>query len=238
MDRKAPPTPSGVISTQLKILRTRKQWTQQQLAERLEQLGFAMDRSVIAKVELFKREVSANELIAFATALGVSPLSLVVPREGKTDDEYPAIPSVTVTVPQFVLMWQGVSPDDDTERARFFRESLPDVLSNPTEPEFADLWRTSASAVVESDRMRGFSFIEDLEDTLSSLLHRLRRDPNWLDFKEGFALIALLRANPELQTDPAKLAEASGRTPEGLAALINRFSRGLEVAEDETEEDQ
>jgi transcriptional regulator with XRE-family HTH domain len=77
------PTPSEVFVRELQEARQRAHLTQQQLADRLEALGSAIDRSTIGKIEAGKRGVSLDELFTFATALGVSPLSLVVPRSGR-----------------------------------------------------------------------------------------------------------------------------------------------------------
>jgi transcriptional regulator with XRE-family HTH domain len=74
--------PSGVFAMELKATRERKGWTQQQLASRLNTLDVPIDRSAVGKIEASKRGITLDELFFFAVALGVSPLSLIVPRSG------------------------------------------------------------------------------------------------------------------------------------------------------------
>ena len=53
--------------------------SQQGLADRLNQLGARVDRSVVAKVESGKRAVSLEDAFRFALALDVAPVHLLVP---------------------------------------------------------------------------------------------------------------------------------------------------------------
>lgn len=55
--------------------------TQQNLADRLSQLGARVDRTVVAKVEKGTRELSLAEAFQFAWALHVAPVHLFVPTD-------------------------------------------------------------------------------------------------------------------------------------------------------------
>ena len=68
----------------LRTVRKRRGWTQQDLAERLGDNGVPMDRTTIAKIEQGgsrATNLSLEDLLAFAVALGVNPVELFVPRE-------------------------------------------------------------------------------------------------------------------------------------------------------------
>lgn len=55
--------------------------SQQELSDRLDQLGYHLDRATIARTEAGSRPVSVDDLLALAVALRVSPLHLVIPVE-------------------------------------------------------------------------------------------------------------------------------------------------------------
>jgi transcriptional regulator with XRE-family HTH domain len=74
-------TPGEVFAGEVKRVRTVRGWSQQRLADEMARLGVPIDRSAIAKVERSARQVNLDEMVAFAIALGVSPLGLVVPHE-------------------------------------------------------------------------------------------------------------------------------------------------------------
>jgi transcriptional regulator with XRE-family HTH domain len=132
-DTKPPaPLPSAVFVQELAAARGRKGLTQQQLADRLEALSAPIDRSTIGKIEAGKRGVSVDEIFYFARALGISPLSLIVPRSA---------PSMRVTPieeldVESVLLWvrniQGLPAffDDDGGNGRFFHDAKTDGEAN------------------------------------------------------------------------------------------------------------
>src|SRR4051794_4209041 len=68
-------------AAQLRTLRTRRGMSQQGLADRLNQLGARVDRSVVAKVESGKRAVTVEDALRFALALDVAPVHLLVPTD-------------------------------------------------------------------------------------------------------------------------------------------------------------
>ena len=74
------PTPGNLPRKRVRAVRSRKDWSQQRLADEMELLGVPMDRSAVAKVETGARGVSIDEVFAFALALAASPTALLVPR--------------------------------------------------------------------------------------------------------------------------------------------------------------
>src|SRR6266511_1852291 len=71
--------PPGVIfARRVKEARKRRDWSQQTLADRLTELGYPMTRVVLTKLEAGKRQATLEDIFAFAVALGVAPVHLLV----------------------------------------------------------------------------------------------------------------------------------------------------------------
>jgi transcriptional regulator with XRE-family HTH domain len=183
------PTPGSVVAEEILRLRRRREWTQQAFAERLSELGMPMDRSVIAKIETKKRQVSIDELFAIAAALEVSPMSLVIPHAGASQDPYSVVPSYDSPIESVISWWQGASGLTELDGkevtqhdSRFFDEALCDihVTMRRRYPDLHKIWcfstwamcgyAESPSGVVET--------IEDIEDHLSALKRKGFADIN------------------------------------------------------------
>lgn len=65
------------FAERLREVRERKRWRQEDLAHRLNELGYALDRVAISKIESKQRSVKIDELMAIAFALDVSPNHLL-----------------------------------------------------------------------------------------------------------------------------------------------------------------
>jgi transcriptional regulator with XRE-family HTH domain len=75
-------TPGELLGQRVGDFRRRKRWTQQQLSDRLTEIGHPIHRAVIARIEQGgsrARNVTLEEAFAFAVALEVSPLYLATP---------------------------------------------------------------------------------------------------------------------------------------------------------------
>jgi transcriptional regulator with XRE-family HTH domain len=72
-------SPAVAFGQRLREVRERKAWYQQDLADRLTMAGYPMNRVTVAKVEAGKRGVTADDLLAFAAVLNVSPNRLLLP---------------------------------------------------------------------------------------------------------------------------------------------------------------
>jgi transcriptional regulator with XRE-family HTH domain len=125
--------PGQIFAQQLRAVRERRRWNQQQLADRLAQLGEPMDRSTIAKIENGSRQVSLDEALRLAAALEVSPVHLFTdpPHEGPASRKYgptPARPRVRLAAklavsPREARMWiRGQQPLRGADRKIFYTE--------------------------------------------------------------------------------------------------------------------
>src|SRR5689334_13386641 len=89
MPRKTRPSrpPSELFAEQMRIVRERKGLNQQQIADRLEEFGVAMDQRTISKIEQGKRGISLDDAVAIAAALGSTPADLCVPSFTGIDED-------------------------------------------------------------------------------------------------------------------------------------------------------
>src|SRR5213592_2796553 len=79
-----PLVPGQVLAQRIKEIRGRRRWTQQDLADRLCEIGWETHRLTIAKIEkggTRARNASLQEVLAIAAALNVAPVHLFVPLE-------------------------------------------------------------------------------------------------------------------------------------------------------------
>jgi transcriptional regulator with XRE-family HTH domain len=87
---------TGVIAREMRRYRTERGLSAQKLADRCDQLGFPVPRSVIANLENGYREsVSVAELLILARALDIPPVLLVIPLGRERDAE--VAPGVTTS---------------------------------------------------------------------------------------------------------------------------------------------
>jgi transcriptional regulator with XRE-family HTH domain len=94
--RMTPGTPrtlrtSDVTAARIKELRRERGLTAARLAERCAELGApAITTNVVSNIETRRRDVNVDELMAFALALDVPPVSLLTPTTPDTDQPMPA----------------------------------------------------------------------------------------------------------------------------------------------------
>jgi transcriptional regulator with XRE-family HTH domain len=83
-------TPSGYVGPNVRKFRKQRGWAQQDLVDRLHQLGVretGWDQPKIHRLETGKRQkVSLEDLFELALALDVSPLHLMTPAEAHDED--------------------------------------------------------------------------------------------------------------------------------------------------------
>src|SRR3954454_22931103 len=101
--------PAVVFGKRVAAVRLDRGWTQARLAERLRELGYALPREALARLETGKRGVSLEDVFAIAYALDVSPLHLIVPV-----DDAPR-----------VIVAGGVQPADPGDLRRWVRGEEP-----------------------------------------------------------------------------------------------------------------
>jgi transcriptional regulator with XRE-family HTH domain len=123
-------TPEQVFGDRLREARKRKDWTQEQLAARLSQLGYPLSQTMISKLEKGRAKLTAlRNLFALAVALDVSPLNLIVPLEDDEDVPLEVINGIRVPAPVARAWIRGlwglppVGKFDGTDMETFLAES-------------------------------------------------------------------------------------------------------------------
>jgi transcriptional regulator with XRE-family HTH domain len=80
MEQAKPLKPTEVVAARVHEERSRRGWSAAELARRLQAAGLPWERIVVTKLETGRRQsVSAEELLALAAVLEISPLHLLVP---------------------------------------------------------------------------------------------------------------------------------------------------------------
>lgn len=116
-----------VIGERLRQLRMKHGWQQQELAEELDGIGWPMDRTAVAKIETGARNVSVEDLLALAAALGVEPSALLLPRDDYADISVtPVLNAPAWRVRAWMHGYQPVTNWDDEIETRFFNEEISD----------------------------------------------------------------------------------------------------------------
>lgn len=115
MTELAAKTPTQILARQMKEVRTRRGWTQQDLADRLQDLGLNVDQSTIARIEKGQiKRVTLDDALAIAAALGVQPVQLMVPM--KADNRVALAPNLIVE-PSLARRWirgqRTLRPEDE-----------------------------------------------------------------------------------------------------------------------------
>jgi len=118
-------TVSEVFAERVHAVRKSRGWTQQELANRLAELGAALHQTAVAKVENGTRKVSLDDAFLFATALEVSPTWLVTMPSGT--DPVAVAPKVQCS-PAVVRGWlRGAAPLPGHSARAFFSEAPDEV---------------------------------------------------------------------------------------------------------------
>jgi transcriptional regulator with XRE-family HTH domain len=186
--------PGQIFAQQLRAVRERRRWNQQQLADRLAHLGEPIDRSTIAKIENGSRQVSLDEALRFAAALEVSPVHLFTdpPHEGPASRKYetaPARPRVRLAAklavsPREARMWiRGQQPLRDADRKTFYTEVSDEewvAMQQHGIRFLLDRVNALMDAVVAEDHAR----VDEAIDAINGELERHRRAAEQFKQKE------------------------------------------------------
>jgi transcriptional regulator with XRE-family HTH domain len=155
-------TAGQAFAGQLKRIRTRHEWTQRQLADRLAELGYPIDRPTLSKLERGgerARNVKLEEVLAIAYALDVSPYHLIAPYSMESRLE--VVPKERPFVPGVVRRWLAADdelPGQDLpgQDPRFFFTELPPEYIDEVRAQARELklgGRTTAQAVAMRQEM-------------------------------------------------------------------------------------
>lgn len=80
-----PMRPGAVFASRMREVRRRRGWSQQDLADRLAELGEPTDRATLARTETRQRGLSLDDAMAYAAALGVAFVHMVCPLENERE---------------------------------------------------------------------------------------------------------------------------------------------------------
>ena len=181
-------TPQEIFRAELKRTRERRGWTQQQLSDRITELGLSLSRATIAKIETGQRSVLLDEVIAFAVALGVPPSALILGRDSRF---IRVTPDLAVHFSAALNWWRGLDPlgpwqrkilrdelgpyVEETEDDRFFYDARPDFEARAEQrlPSVLSLQVLAASAVNFAAFGESLSEVLGPLDTINYALHSL-----------------------------------------------------------------
>lgn len=174
--------------------------TAQELADRCEALGHALDRTVIAKLESGKRQsVTVADLVVLASALGVSPVALVIPVDQAETVEI--LPGRDVPTYEAMTWFTGESP-------------LPGDASPAPDPALIPLYREHAAYVdewtKETRRLGQFSSMSGDESDPAAAAARVK-----------WALTMAEAAEKNTRRIRGELRRAGARLPELPAGLAH-----------------
>ena len=190
--------PGKVIGEQVRFFRRKRNWTQEDLVRRLEELGIrGWRQSKVAKIERGEaRRLPIDDVLEIALALGCAPVMLLAPDPGGLRDYIPEKDQIEVA-PGHVLPAQharewirgrwpfvpgGADEAELEEATTFYFESQP--LSD---------W------IIDEDALRLSQLLQEVVAARNAVLReqfarlkkegRVRSEPaQWIDEKEGGAL--------------------------------------------------
>ena len=110
------------LQRRVRTLREHQGLSQQDLADRLKELGIAMDRSAIARLENGRRGISVPEMLFLALALNVAPVHLLVNPD--SDEPIAVIPDGLPHPPAEIRAWiRGELPISPQNVKTYFTEA-------------------------------------------------------------------------------------------------------------------
>lgn len=107
------PKPVGIIGGRVagNLRSTRREVSTYELERRLKAIGWPIASSGITRIESGERRVSADDLVALAVALGVTPNQLMFPAMASRPGTTYALPLVGTVVAQDTDIWAWATGD-------------------------------------------------------------------------------------------------------------------------------
>lgn len=175
-----PLTPSAVFALRLEYARSRRRWTQQDLADRLSELGTPMDRATVARTENRARGLSLDDALLFSAAVGTSPVHMIATAPEPISGDHPiAIAPKLVVHPRQVRMWiRGQQPLEPDDAQVFYSEvSTEEWVASQNYHLQRVLSRVQdlVDAVVRDDRDEAADIIDDINEALERQQKDLQR---------------------------------------------------------------
>ena len=144
-----PKTASHRVGTNVRTLRTELKMTQAELADSMAKAKFPVHLNTISKIERGDREISVDELEAFARVFGVSTESLLEDAGDPESDRFRERVEVLVSV------WREMKTHSDLVLAGIDRaKELEEILRSESErrPDLRSLLDDALSAVGRGSR--------------------------------------------------------------------------------------
>jgi transcriptional regulator with XRE-family HTH domain len=162
-------TPNQVVGERVRTIREARRLSQRELAARVQALGVRVHHPGIGKVEQGQRRLDVSELFAFAYALDVSPLHLMVPAEDDASG-VAVTPDLILTKAGNLRRWmRGHVPLVGQDGMRYYEVANPpgtdfDTFTNATAAhnQVVDLADDLRDAVLRRDRAAIATFARDL----------------------------------------------------------------------------
>lgn len=131
-EKKNPLGPTGEqVRANVVRIREARGMTKKQLADRTQELGRPIPPLGISRIEAGARRVDADDLVALAVALQVSPVALLLPWAARADDAVEVTAAGAVPAAAAWLWADGVRPltlseaDPTADMQRFALDSRP-----------------------------------------------------------------------------------------------------------------
>jgi len=118
--------PSGrAIAATIRHHRERLGWGYAQLSRQLTKVGCDIPPLGLGRIEAGERRVDVDALTALAVVFEVSPITLLMPRDGTTEDTYVQLTGTGDIPAQRVWSWLNGSYPLSGSVLAFYNEALP-----------------------------------------------------------------------------------------------------------------
>jgi transcriptional regulator with XRE-family HTH domain len=159
--------PSDVFAERMQEVRVRRRWSQQELADRLDEMGWLADPSTLGRIEAESRDVSLNDAVAIAAALGPSLNSMIVPLGSPKDVQIELAPKLRVAPSQARSWLRGHAPLREQDRRTYFTEV--------SDEEFHRMQQTGLSVVLGLLQQIVDALLNDDRESAADLVDELNR---------------------------------------------------------------
>ncbi len=161
MEKQHETTIGRTFGARVQAVRTRRRWSQRELADRLTRAGRSMNGATVAKIEAAGKPdatesertraegVTVRDLLVFSAVLGVSPLHMLVPLDGSGTERDEPDPGTALVVTDQIRLYPV--------QARGWIKGTTPILSGPwiNESEDDELWRVYYSEVPTAELAGG-----------------------------------------------------------------------------------
>lgn len=169
--------PSQVFAGRMRYLRERRRWSQQDLADRLAEMGNPTDRATIARTETLTRGLSLDDAVLYAAALGGSLTHMVATPAPPLSDETPiAIGPKFVVPPVRVRRWVRGQASLREEDRQTFTEEVSDDERAVREDTYLAVIAARSQHFIDAMLAGDDEAAADYADELIFVLERKRRD--------------------------------------------------------------